>query len=242
LFGRADASTDYVTSQRAEKMMTKTIRAGVAIAAMLIATIAAQAADLPRPSYKAPAYSEPAYANWTGFYVGLNAGYGFGTSNWDIPAVSPSPKGILGGLTLGYNFQTGSWLWGVEGDIDYSGMKGSTDCPLGGTCDTKNSWLGTGRGRIGYTGWNNWLPYLTAGIAMGDIKASDLIGSATKMKLGWTAGVGIEYALWTNWSVKAEYLYVDLGEFDCTACTGGAVSDNVTFKANLVRLGVNYRF
>ena len=222
-------------------MMTKTIRTGAAIAALLIATMAAQAADLPQPSYKAPAYSAPAYANWTGFYVGLNAGYGFGKSNWDVPAVSPSPKGALFGVTLGYNFQTGSWLWGAEGDFDMSTMKGSVACG-GGTCETKDSWLGTARARIGYTGWNSWLPYLTGGLAMGDIKATNsALSSANKTKMGYALGAGIEYALWTNWSVKAEYLYVDLGKFDCgIAC--GAVPDNVSFKTNLARVGVNYRF
>jgi outer membrane immunogenic protein len=223
-------------------MMTKTIRTGIAIAALLIATIAAQAADLPQPSYKAPAYSAPAYANWSGFYVGLNAGYGFGTSTWDVPAVSTSPKGFLGGGTLGYNFQTGSWVWGAEGDFDFSTMKGSAACGVG-TCETKNSWLATARGRIGYAGWNNWLPYLTGGLAMGDIKANNsVLGTgASKTQIGWTAGGGIEYALWTNWSVKAEYLYVDLGKFGC-GISCGAVSDNVSFKANIVRAGVNYRF
>jgi outer membrane immunogenic protein len=223
-------------------MKNKLTLTGLAIAAWLIAPLAAQAADLPQPSYKAPAYVAPAYANWTGFYVGLNAGYGFGKSNWDVPPVSISPKGFVGGLTLGYNFQTGVWLWGVEGDIDYSGMKGTSDCAVGVTCETKNSWLATARGRLGYTGWSNWLPYITGGAAAGGIKATNSVtGSATKTKIGWTLGAGVEYALWSNWSIKGEYLYVDLGKFDC-GISCGAVSDNVSFKANIVRAGVNYRF
>jgi outer membrane immunogenic protein len=147
----------------------------------------------------------------------------------------------VAGGTLGYNFQTGLWVWGVEGDFDFSTMKGSADCAPG-TCETKNDWLGTARGRIGYAGWNNWLPYLTAGAALGDIKATSPIGSANKMKVGWTAGLGVEYALWTNWSVKAEYLYVDLGKFDCGVSCSGVGTDNVSFKANLARVGLNYRF
>ncbi len=59
--------------------------------------------------------------------------------------------------------------------------------------------------------------------------------------MGWTAGVGVEYAMMAAWSVKLEYLYVDLGKFDCGP-TCGATPDEVTFKANLVRAGVNYRF
>jgi outer membrane immunogenic protein len=220
-------------------MTFRMFRTGAALAALMMAPIAAHAADMPH-TYKAPAYVPPVYANWTGFYVGLNAGYGFGKSNWDFAAVSPSPNGFVGGATLGYNFQTGLWLWGIEGDIAYSGMKGSTDCYLG-TCETKNSWLGTARGRFGYAGWNNWLPYLTGGAAFGDVKATSPLGDEDKVKIGWTAGAGVEYAMWSNWSVKAEYLYVDLGKFDCgTAC--GPVGDTVSFKANVVRAGVNYRF
>ncbi|MEP7031272.1 MAG: outer membrane protein [Pseudolabrys sp.] len=222
-------------------MMIKTIRTGIAVAALLLTAVAAQAADLPRGNYKAPQYSAPVYASWTGLYVGLNGGYGFGKSTWEVPAVDTAPKGGLFGVTLGYNFQTGMWLWGAEGDFDLSTMKGSVTCG-GGTCETKNTWLGTARARLGYTGWNNWLPYITGGAAMGDIKATNsLASSANKTKLGWTAGLGLEYAMWSNWSVKAEYLYVDLGTFDCgIAC--GAATDSVSFKANLVRAGLNYRF
>lgn len=222
-------------------MMTKTIRTGAAVAALSFAAFAAQAADLPR-SYKAPAYTAPAYASWSGFYVGLNAGYGFGKSNWDVPAVDTAPKGALAGVTVGYNFQTGLWVWGVEGDLDWSGMKGTSDCAPGMTCETKNNWLGTARARLGYAGWNNFLPYITGGAAFGSVKATNSItGSATKTMIGWTAGAGLEYALWSNWSIKAEYLYADLGKFDC-GISCGAASDNVSFKANIVRAGINYRF
>ncbi len=223
-------------------MITTTIRIGVAAAALSLASIGAQAADLNRGAYKAPAYSAPVYANWSGLYVGINGGYGFGKSNWDFPATSPSPKGALAGLTLGYNYQTGVWVWGIEGDVDYASLKGSTDCAPGVTCETKDSWLATARARLGYAGFNNWLPYITGGVAGGDIKASDsAFGSATKTKIGYALGAGVEYALWSNWSVKAEYLYVDLGKFDCgIAC--GAPTDNISFKANVVRAGLNYRF
>ena len=221
-------------------MMSKTIRTGVSLAALMMAAGAAQAADLPR-TYKAPAYVAPSFANWTGFYAGLNAGYGFGKSDWDVPAVSPEPKGFVGGVTLGYNFQTGMWLWGIEGDAAYSDMKGDETCGAG-TCETKNTWLGTARARLGYAGWNNWLPYVTGGAAVADTMAARAGGaSANKTKVGWTAGAGVEYAMWSNWSVKLEYLYVDLGSFDCGISCGAAV-DNVSFKANVVRAGLNYRF
>ncbi len=222
-------------------MMTNTIRTGIAVAALLTAPLAAQAADLHSP-YKAPAYVAPAASNWTGFYLGLNAGYGFGKSNWDVPAVSNSPKGGLFGVTLGYNYQTGTWVWGAEGDFDISTMKANAVCGAG-TCETKNTWLGTARGRLGYAGWANWLPYFTGGAAMGDIKATNsALTSANKTKLGYTIGGGVEYAMMSNWSVKLEYLYVDLGKFDCGTACSATVPDNVSFHSNIVRAGVNYRF
>jgi outer membrane immunogenic protein len=224
--------------------MIKMYRTGAAIAALLMAPFAAQAADLPQPYKAAPGYVAPLYANWSGFYVGVNAGYGFGKSDWTAAggfSASTSPKGFLAGLTLGYNFQTGVWVWGVEGDLDWTNMKGDADCGGGVTCTTKVNWFGTARGRIGYGGWNNLLPYLTGGAAFANIKAETVFGTTSKTSIGWTAGAGLEYALFTNFSVKAEYLYADLGKFDCADACGGAPVD-VSFKANIVRAGLNYRF
>jgi outer membrane immunogenic protein len=226
-------------------MMTKTIRTGIAVATLLIAPIAAQAADLPRPSYKAPAYLAPAASTWNGFYVGLNAGYGFGKSSWTDPSGMTTGdfdvKGGMFGGTLGYNYQTGSWVWGLEGDIDVSTMKGSNATVCTVACETKNTWLGTVRGRLGYAGWNSWLPYITGGLAIGDIKASQGTGSVSKTNTGLALGAGVEYAFSNAWSAKFEYLYADLGKTTCPAATCGSDLD-VTFKANMLRLGVNYRF
>ena len=221
-------------------MNTRLTRICLAVAALLAGSLAAQAADLTQPSYKAPAYVAPAYANWSGFYIGLNGGYGWGKSEWDVPAVSPDPKGALYGGTLGYNFQTGTWVWGLEGDFDGTSIKGDASCGAT-TCTTKLPWLATGRLRLGYAGWSNWLPYITGGGAYGEVKAETGAGSTNKDKFGWTAGAGIEWAFLANWSVKVEYLYVDLGKFDC-GISCGATPDNVTFKASLGRIGVNYRF
>ena len=222
-------------------MKTKTILTGI-VAGLLTAPLAAQAADLPQPSYKAPAYVAPAAPTWTGFYVGLNGGYGFGTSDWDSPAVSPDLTGALVGGTLGYNYQTGMWVWGLEGDFDWADIKGDTTCGAG-TCETKSEWFGTARLRLGYAGWNGWLPYVTGGAAFASVKATNsALSSASDTLIGWTAGVGLEYAWRSNWSVKLEYLYADLGTFDCgTACSATTPAD-VSFKANLIRAGFNYRF
>ena len=226
------------------KRLPMTMYVGLFVAAMAAPSFAA---DLPRPSYKAPIYSVPGYS-WTGFYAGINGGYGFGTSNWSGVGNSGStkPKGALAGITLGYNLQTGSWVWGLEGDVDYSWVKGSdsagTGVCTGAGCETRNTWLGTARGRIGYAGWDRWLPYITGGAAFGGIKMTPNTGvSETKTKFGWTVGGGLEYAILTNWTTKIEYLYADLGTVQCSAAACGTTTD-VSFKEHIVRLGLNYRF
>ena len=169
------------------KRLPMTISIGLFVAAMAAPALAA---DLSRPVYKTPVYSMPGY-NWTGLYAGINGGYGFGSSNW-AGAGSSSPKGALVGGTLGYNLQTGSLVWGLEGDLDYSWMKGSnvgTGVCAGLGCETRNTWFGTARGRIGYAGWDRWLPYFTGGAAFGDVKmTSGTAVSKSKTRFGWTIG------------------------------------------------------
>ena len=70
----------------------------------------------------------------------------------------------------------------------------------------------------------------------------DSAGSATSTKIGWTAGAGVEYAFMSNWSAKIEYLYTDLGTTTCSAPTCGGNDIQATFKTNIVRAGINYRF
>ncbi len=224
-------------------MMTRTIRLGIAAVTLLIAPIAAQAADLARPSYKAPIYVAP--FSWTGFYIGLNGGYMWGQSKWSGPAgdFEVTPKGWLGGGTLGYNYQTGLWVWGIEGDIDYAALKGTSDSSFCSGCLFKETWISTVRGRVGYS-YDRWLPYLTGGLAYGNMYMQGPAGgSATKTKAGWTAGLGVEYAFAGPWSAKLEYLYVDLGSATCgMASCGLATDEEVNFKASIVRAGLNYRF
>lgn len=218
-----------------------------ACAGMLAAAVATPsfAADLPRPAYKSPVYV--AGFSWSGLYIGINGGYGWGKSDWSsaVTTGNTQPKGGLVGATLGYNVQTGVWVWGLEGDIDASWIKGSTSAGTGVCsgvgCETKNSWLGTARGRIGYA-WDRWLPYITGGAAFGDVKMTPASGlSTTKTRVGWTLGAGVEYAFMGAWSTKLEYLYADLGKSTCGAATCGIDTD-VSFKINVVRVGLNYRF
>ena len=227
-------------------MNFKLIHAGLAALTVLAVPFAAQAADVPikAPYYKGAPRSVVSYYNWTGFYAGINGGYGFGTSNWDAPAVSPKPKGGMVGATVGYNWQAGAIVYGLEGDIDYSMVKESVACGVG-NCETRNDWLGTARGRIGYA-FDRWLPYVTGGAAFGQVKATNSNpgrGTASSTEIGYTFGAGLEYAFMGNWTAKLEYLYVDLGKFNCgTACAAGATTDEVSFKENVIRAGLNYKF
>ena len=147
-----------------------------------------------------------AYYNWTGFYVGINGGYGWGTSNWStVPTASNKPKGWLAGGTLGYNYQVGSIVCGLEGDFDWADVKDSVACAPVVTCETKNTWLATFRGRVGYA-FDRWLPYITGGGAYGNVKATVSVpirassASASSNQLGWTVGAGLEYAFLGNWT------------------------------------------
>jgi outer membrane immunogenic protein len=227
-----------------EMMNCKIFGTALAAFGFLASSFSAQAADIPRPVYKG-VHPVVAYYNWTGFYVGVNGGYGWGSSDWSaVPTASNKPKGFLAGGTLGYNYQTGSIVWGIEGDFDWSNIKDEVTCAPGVLCGTQLNWLTTLRGRLGYA-FDRWLPYITGGAAYGNVEATlnvpafGFTASSSNNQLGWTAGVGIEYAFLSNWSAKIEYLYVDLGSFNAAPAP---LVNNVSFTSNIVRAGLNYKF
>jgi outer membrane immunogenic protein len=109
------------------------------------------------------------FFTWNGFYAGINAGYGFGTSKWtdSVTGVSTGGFDINGALiggTAGYNTQLGGFVLGIEGDIGGSFIKGATASSCITTCETSNHWLATLRGRLGYA-FDRFLPYVTGGAA-----------------------------------------------------------------------------
>ena len=222
--------------------MKRALVAGLGLLA-LAAALPASAADLPRGSmpYKAPAYF--AGYNWTGFYLGINGGGAWGDSDWNGFAIGNSPSGGMIGGTVGYNWQAAGspWVFGVEGDVAWTGISDSTACAVLTTCETKNNWFGTVRGRVGYA-FDRIMPYATGGVAFGDIEANPtgFVG-ASDTNAGWTVGVGIEGAITGNWTAKVEYLYADIGDITCSAAACG-VATNVDLRLNILRAGVNYRF
>ncbi|HJT31946.1 MAG TPA: outer membrane beta-barrel protein [Pirellulales bacterium] len=147
------------------------------ICAAIIAS-PALAADLPPPPPPppaAPAYVPAPVYNWSGFYFGLNGGYGFGSSKWSTGTLSTGTFDTSGGLigpTIGANFQTGQFVFGVEGDLDWvtlSGRTSSAPCPT--TCQTTNNYVATARGRVGWA-FDRFLVFGTGGVAFSDIKGN----------------------------------------------------------------------
>lgn len=195
---------------------------GIAAIAMLATSYSARAADIPRPVYKGVPHAIVAYYNWMGFYIDINAGYAWGTSRWDSPAMSLPPKGGMVGGTLGYNYQEGSIVWGIEGDFDAADVKQSQPCFGAFSCQVEQRWFATVRGRLGYA-FARFLPYVTAGGAFSNIRASTnnpAFPGANNNRFGWTVGAGLEYAFLGNWTTKVEYLYADLGRFIATSPAG----------------------
>jgi outer membrane immunogenic protein len=210
----------------------------------------ALAADLPQPAPpppRAPAVYVPAaipYYNWGGVYFGINAGYGFGRTDWTAPAGTTgnfNTSGFLGGGTVGANFQAAAFVFSVEGDIDWTNVKGTTSNAGCVGCQTSSNYLGTGRVRAGYA-FDRILVYATGGGAVGNVKATTAAGSNSNTEFGWTAGLGVEAAFSPNWTAKVEYLYVDLANGTCTTACGAFGPVGVTFTESIVRAGVNYKF
>ncbi len=239
---RATRGLPGVESQEGGGAMKPLLPSAV-IAALLAVPVGAEAADLGAGMpVKAPAVAPVPYYNWTGFYLGLNGGGAFGDSrNHDalrgITTSFPISGGLFGG-TAGYNYQIGSTVLGLEGDVDWAGIRGN------GTVGGVNyrsylNWISTVRGRVGVA-FDRFLPYVTGGAAIGDIKdtvttpAATFSGTGTST--GWTVGAGIEYGITPSVSVKAEYLYVDLPS------VSPLPNDKADARTSMVRGGVNWRF
>lgn len=220
----------------------KSIFLGVAVA--LIAGTAF-AADMP---LKAPPAAPAALPLWTGTYVGINGGYGWGTSNQtDFSGVTTGDytiKGGLAGVTYGGNWQVGHVVLGLESDFDWADISGTTASAVcsGGTCFTKTKWLSTERMRAGWD-FDGWLVYGTAGAAFARVRAGQdgcpALLCGEKTRAGWAAGVGVETMFWRNWSAKLEYLHYDVGN---EILYSPAVPVRVLDRGDIVRAGINYHF
>ena len=236
----------------------KTSVIGSAVLAAVVSAASALAADLPSPP-PPPVYNPVAGYNWTGFYLGLNGGGAWGQSD-QSQVLAPSPTTgdftVMGGLvggTAGFNLQIDHTVFGLEGDIDWARISGSAPCRTTFTCTTESDYLATARARLGYSWVDPWLAYVTGGAAFGSIGQSfaPAVGAnvgTSANKVGWTAGGGVQFGFWgpwsSNWSVKLEYLYVNLGTFNCAiACSGiTGQTTRTTLTESILRTGINYRF
>jgi outer membrane immunogenic protein len=185
------------------------------------------AADIVPRYYTAP--PQPYPLAWAGPYVGATLG-----SEWGSIDNNPTrPSGVAGGIEAGFNWQTGNFVYGGETDFNLSGAD-DRFAPW----KFSNPWFGTVRARAGFA-MNNVLIFGSAGLAYGELTGSTSFGpSEGHTILGWTAGLGAEVTFAQHWSAKAEWLYLNLDDdrhFAVTATNNG-------LAANLVRLGLNYRF
>jgi outer membrane immunogenic protein len=191
-------------------------------------TGSARAADLPYGSRAPYTVNQPLNSySWAGPYLGGNLGYAWGKVDNSLT----KPSGFVGGAQAGYNWQIGSWVLGLEGDIQATGAD-DTFAPW----KFSNPWFGTLRGRAGYA-FSNILFYGTGGLAFGELRGENYFLSESHTTAGWTAGVGAEFGFAPNWSAKVEYLYVDLSssQFTITGVPNG-------YRFGVVRAGVNYHF
>jgi outer membrane immunogenic protein len=232
--------------------MIRHIAAG--LGAFFLTATASPAADLPLKAPPAPLPS------WAGSYGGISGGWATGHSDQTdngLPAPAPpanndghyNVSGGFIGATLGYNWQSGPVVFGLEGDISYANIYGSSQvcgAPIfANHCSTLMDAFGTLRGRLGVAlGANGWvLPYVTAGAAVGHLRGFDSFVGAegSAFRPGWTAGVGVEAKFAPHWSAKLEYLHIDLGAapvFEVVA----KIPETVSFRADLIRAGINYAF
>lgn len=212
--------------------------------------------------------------SWSGFYLGANVGYGVardpGRSILTQPGLTApdtfnlSPRGVLGGVQLGYSWNIApTWVLGVEADLQASAQSDSTTCVTSclatpfttvfSRASQELPWLGTVRGRVGWSSGST-LYYVTGGWAYGRVTTAYSVDlnqgvdfrSFSHDRTGWVVGGGLETQLAGGWTVKAEYLYVDLGTvtdafvyaFDPTA----RYDESSAIRNHIARLGLNYRW
>jgi outer membrane immunogenic protein len=235
-----------------------------AVAGLALSTSVAFAADLGQPYVKAPPPPPPPPPSWTGFYIGVNGGWGEAQRSGDLFGGGIlngdflRPKGGLVGGTIGYNWQQSSLIvWGIEADGQWADIHDSATAfvgPFGSdtfTASEKIDWFSTVRGRFGITPWGNTaLLYVTGGVIFGEGKASaslDIPGpgggffsrSVSATRAGGTVGLGIEYMFTPSVSAKIEGLWFDMGSRDLFLPTINETA-HTRLTGTIVRGGLNW--
>jgi outer membrane immunogenic protein len=236
------------------------------LAASILAfgTAAASAADLAPRYYKAPPPVVAAAYNWSGFYAGINGGWGTSHNCWTNTAVfgvaaPPASEGChdasggtVGGQ-IGYRWQASNWVFGLEAQGNWADFSGSNISPVffDTTNRTRIDAFGLFTGQIGYA-WNNALLYVKGGAAVTDNRYDGITTStgvlfdrATDTRWGATVGAGVEYGFAPNWSAAVEYDHLFMGTNNYALVTPAGVNfrnDDIRQDADLVTVRVNYRF
>jgi outer membrane immunogenic protein len=249
-----------------ENTMKKFLLAAVGVVAL---SASASAADLAaRPYTKAPPMVVAAY-DWSGFYIGINGGGGWGRKCWDqtffggapvVPSISEgchNPSGGTVGGQVGYRWQSAAWVFGLEAQGNWADFNGSNTIVLGrlaGSGDrTKIDAFGLFTGQVGYS-WNQFLLYVKGGAAVVSDKYEGYniangvaFDSAKETRLGAVVGVGGEYAITRNLSVALEYDHMFMGRrsIDLYSTTvPGLLSrtDSIRQDVDLFTARLNYRW
>jgi outer membrane immunogenic protein len=221
----------------------------------------ASAADLAaKPYTKAPPAPVAVVYDWTGFYIGGNAGWGQARACWDFidafgtvfnEGCRNGSGGLVGGQ-LGYRWQTGGWVFGLEGQGDWANLRSSRVSLINPAFieQTKVNGIGLFTGQIGYA-WNNVLWYFKGGAAVVgtnfNIQTAGLtVASAGTTRWGGTVGTGFEYGFTPNWTVGAEYDHLFLGNagnnFGIVNPIPGFALNRINFSADMVTIRFNYKF
>jgi outer membrane immunogenic protein len=256
---RKAAGDEYQFAVEMEDRMKKLLLAGAGVIALLGGS--ASAADLARP---VPVYApRPVVAlfTWTGCYVGGNVGGIWAKSDWNDNIAGDfgtnTASGALGGVQGGCNYQVGGWVFGIQGDYDWSNASNSSAnviFPLF-TDQSQIRSLASVTGRVGYA-WDRFLGYVKAGGAWEQSDYNLLVGganlvTASTSQSGWTIGVGGEYAFlnWLTGFVEYDYYQFNNGSSNALVCTpalcGAAVAFSnvsVNTNVNVLKAGVNFKF
>ena len=238
--------------------MKKAVVPLTAIAALALLN-AANAADLPTKAPLAPAPMVAPAFSWTGFYIGVQAGWSHIDDRQDMSSptfvwsFNDSADGFVGGGHIGYNYQLSQIVLGVEADFEGNTTDHTTIIggPFGPTqtATARLLWQGSLRGRLGVA-FDRVLFYATGGWAVGRFEDSYVFPgtifaeSVSSTRNGWTVGGGVEYAFWSNLTARAEYRYTDWGShtnnLNVFLAPPGTSIDRVTQHA--VRVGLSYKF
>jgi outer membrane immunogenic protein len=220
--------------------MKKILLAG--IAAIVLASAPALAADAPRPYYKAPPVYAPMF-NWTGFYIGGHVGGQWGSvSDLTFGGGDPQPGGWLGGVLGGYNWQAGPWVFGIEGDAGWGSTSGSNVGSGGFLADTDIRFVGNLRARLGWA-IDRVLLFVAGGGSWANMRVTHTgaAGTVSETLSGWTIGAGADFAVTPNLILRAEYLYADYGS-STFGFAGGFDPHAIDLRNNIIRGAAIWKF